>query len=194
MNCRTLYPYLQTHVSRWFSTRKDARVVLLRQNLDAMKRTRIILVGSDSKKIGEMSSQEAFDVGKQQGMEVVIVNRPSGRDEMATCKLLPKRQIKGGRLKSLKSEQKILQFKPNIAEHDLRIKIKKVNELLLKGNFVCVNVLSHLSKKKAANAVTQKRLLEQICREANGMAGNISVKATMISCVIKPPENVEENR
>jgi len=166
--------------------------VLLRQNQDTTKRPRIILVGNDSKKIGEMSPQEAFQLGQRQGMEVAIVNIPSSRGEMATCKLVPKQQITGG---NLKSKQKIIEFKANIAEHDLQTKIKKINELLAKGNFVCVNVFSRLSKKKQpVNAISQKRLLENICKQANGMAGKISVKATMVSCVIKPPEIVEEKK
>jgi len=187
LNCRTSYHYLQTYV-RWFSTRKDARVVLLRQNQDTMKKPRVILVGNDSKKIGEMSPKDAFELGKRQGMEVAIVNLPSGRGEMATCKLISKQQIKG---ENYKSKQKIIECKANIAEHDLQTKIKKINELLGKGNFVCVNVLSR--KKKEPVGISQKRLLEQICKQVYGMAGKISVKATMVSCVIKPPEN-EENK
>ena len=192
LNCRTFCPYMQSRVWRWFSTRKDARVILLRKEHEIMKSPRILLIGDDNKRIGEMSSQEAFQLGTKRGMEVVIVNKPIEKGEMVTCKLVHKNKIQGSRLSS--KPEKVIELKTGIADHDFRTKIKKINELLEKGVYVCVNVRSRPSKNRAANTMMQKRLLEQVCKQANGMGGKTSVKATMVTCRIKPLGSIEMNK
>ena len=185
---------------RWLATRKSAeRLKLLRFDKNVMKSTsKILLISEESKKLGEMSPQEARKLGEEKGMEVVILNKGTeAEDQMITCKLFSKLQLKEAdkQLRS-KSQHKTIELRSNIGEHDLQIKIKKIRQLLEKGHAVNLNVF-HKRVRWDATAPNgnelQRNLINKTCSELNVTPGKVTVaKSNVLTCMLRPSQPTEK--
>lgn len=184
---------MQGFAERWFSTRKDGeRLKLLRFDNNLMKSTsNILLINDESKRLGEMTPQEARKLGDEKGMEVVILNKGTGTKDMVTCKLFSKLQLKEADKQLIsKSHHKTIELRSNIDEHDLQIKINKIRQLLDKGHLVTLNVL-HKPKRWNDNSSNgdklQRNVIDRVCSELNVTSGKISTaKSNTITCTLKP--------
>ena len=183
-------------MGRWFSARKDAeRHKLLQFDKQLMKSTsKVVLISEDSKRLGEMSPQEARKLGEEKGMEVVILKKGSDPQGLITCKLFSRLQLKGAdkQMRS-KSHHKTIELRSNIDEHDLQIKINKMRQLLGKRHSVNLSVSC---KPKRFNSGTsnegelQRRLINRVCAELNITPGKITVgKANTLTCTLQPKEH-----
>lgn len=184
---------MQRFVGRWLSTRKEGeRLKLLRFDKDLMKSTsNVLLISDESKRLGEMTPQEARKLGDEKGMEVVILTK--GTKDITTCKLFSKLQLKEAdkQLRS-KSHHKTIELRSNIGEHDLQIKINKIHQLLDKGHSVTLNVLHkprRWDKSHPNGYDLQHNLINKVCNELNITSGKISMaKANMLTCTFQPTQ------
>lgn len=184
---------MQGFAQRWLSTRKDGeRLKLLRFDNNLMKSTsKILLISDESKRLGEMTPQEARKLGDEKGMEVVILSKSTTAKDIVTCKLFSKLQLKDAdkQLKS-KSHHKTIELRSNIDEHDLQIKTNKIRQLLDKGHSVTLNVL-HKRKRWGDSSSNgdklQRNVINRVCSELNVTCGKISMaKSNTITCTLKP--------
>ena len=187
-------------VGRWFSTRKNAeRHKFLRFDKQLMKSTsKILLVSEDSKRLGEMSPQEAQKLGEEKGMEVVILNKGSSAKDMVTCKLFSRLQLKGAdKQVQSKSHHKTIELRSNIDEHDLQIKINKICQLLGKRHRVNLSVSckpKHFKNGNSNEGELQRRLINRVCTELNITPGKITVgKANTLTCTLQPNVHSTDN-
>lgn len=154
--------------------------------------SKILLINDESKRLGEMSPQEARKLGDEKGMEVVVLSKGTGsKDQLVTCKLFSKLQLKEAekQLRS-KSHHKTIELRTNIDEHDLQIKIKKIRQLLDKGHTIKLNVFHKLFRwvnPKPNGNELQRSLINRVCEELDVTCGKISVaKSNTITCTLKP--------
>jgi len=160
--------------------------------------SKILLISEESEKLGEMSPQEARKLGEDKGMEVVILNkRTESKDQMVTCKLFSKLQLQEAekQLRS-KSHHKTIELRSNIDEHDLQIKIKKIRQLLEKGNSVSLNVFHkhvYWSTAKPNGKELQRSLINRVCSELNITNVKTSIaKSNVLTCTLKPSQLADE--
>lgn len=101
------------------------------------------LIGSDGKQIGVVTTEEALNLAKAEGIDLVEVV-PSA--EPPVCKLVDYGKFRYDQTKRKKESKKTqhqvkvkeIKFKPNIDSHDLEFKTKKAYAFLEKGNKVRV--------------------------------------------------------
>lgn len=184
---------MQRFVGRLLSTRKDSeRFKLLKFDKNLMKSTsKILLISDESKKLGEMSPQEARKLGEEKGMEVIVLSKGAeAKDHMLTCKLFSKLQLQEAEKQlRLKSHHKTIELRSNIDEHDLQIKIKKIRQLLEKGNSVCLSVFHKQVRwgmTKPNGKELQRNLINRVCSELNITNAKTTVaKSNVITCILK---------
>jgi translation initiation factor IF-3 len=116
--------------------------LILKRNKEI--RAKIVrLVGKDNEQIGVMSLSKALKKAQELELDLVQV---SYNTEPYVCKIMDYGKHVFEQQKKQKSKQKVselheIQIKPNIAENDLQVKLRKVKEFLNDGDKVKVTVI-----------------------------------------------------
>jgi translation initiation factor IF-3 len=103
----------------------------------------IRVINDDGKMLGIMSPQEALEIAKGQGLDLVEIV-PTARPPV--CKIIEYGKYKYEQSKkqnssaTKKSKFKEIKFHPRIDEHDYQTKLKKISSFLEKGNQVRIAV------------------------------------------------------
>lgn len=101
----------------------------------------VILITQDGINKGKFLTKMALQMAKESGLDLVQVS-PSINNNPPVVKILDFNKLKYKQKKNVKhsksssNETKEIKFSPNIAEHDLNIKAKKVMEFLTKKHKV----------------------------------------------------------
>ena len=152
----------------------------------------IRLIGSDGKQVGVVSLEEALDLAKQEGVDLVEVVPTA---EPPVCKLVDYGKFRYDQTKRKKESKKVqhqvkvkeIKFKPNIDSHDLEIKMNKARAFLEKGNKVRM-ACSFRGREMLHKDIGQnlfKRVLENL--EDVGSAESFpKLLGRTLSCVIAP--------
>lgn len=104
------------------------------------------LIGKDGKQIGVVSSTEALAQARQDGLDLVEIS-PNANPPV--CKVIDYGKFRYQMTKKERESKKAqhqaklkeVKVKPNIDEHDLKVKIKRAREFIEKGNKVRVTCM-----------------------------------------------------
>jgi translation initiation factor IF-3 len=107
-----------------------------------IKARRVILIDSEGTKLGEFLRNDAIDMAKIEGLDLVQVG---GQDDRPTCRMVDygkllydrKKRQKGG---SAQVKVKELKFGPNTDEHDMLVRTGRARQFLGRGDKVKVTV------------------------------------------------------
>ena len=115
---------------------------------DQINEKEVRLIGADSEQLGMMSSEEALDIAKKEGLDLVLI-APQAKPPV--CKIID--------YSKYCYEQKIIEvkeirFSPNIDTNDILTKQRNARKFLEKGNKVKVTLrfrgreMAHMSESK----------------------------------------------
>lgn len=96
----------------------------------------ILLIGEDGTKIGNISFREAKEIAKEQGKDLIEVNKNKGVYKIGDAgklKYEQKRRDKKKRAQQRNQKVKEIQFRPTIEDGDLQVKLRRVREFLEDG-------------------------------------------------------------
>lgn len=93
------------------------------------------VIGSDNKQIGVLKKQEALDLAKKEGLDLVLIadkaNPPVAKIvDYGKHKYREEKKIKEAQKKSKPGDLKEVRFSPFIAEGDYQTRLKRVKEFL----------------------------------------------------------------
>ena len=161
---------------------------------DRIRANTIILIMEDGSKLGEISKFDALNLATTKGLDLLQVSQ----EFMPVCKLIDygkflyekKKKEKANAAHHKHHEAKEIRTSPNISDHDLEIKHKKILEFLSKGFKVIYKMQLKDREKIMINQATQK-FIENL-KKFDGVAtyeeiqrGGEGRKLTL-STVIKP--------
>lgn len=94
------------------------------------------VIDENGQQLGAMPTKSALTMARERGLDLVEV---SANERPPVCKFLDygkqkyekKRKEKDNRKKTVHSDLKEIQLRPNIEDHDLNVKIKKIEEFLV---------------------------------------------------------------
>ena len=126
---------------------------------DQINEKEVRLIGADSEQLGMMSSEEALDIAKKEGLDLVLI-APQAKPPV--CKIIDyskycyeqKRKQKEAKKKQKIIEVKEIRFSPNIDTNDILTKQRNARKFLEKGNKVKVTLrfrgreMAHMSESK----------------------------------------------
>jgi len=98
---------------------------------------KLFVVGSGGEKLGEMSRDQAINLAKQEGKDLILIGanaNPPVAKIIEFGKFLYSQQKKEKKQKQ--KELKEVRISYNIGEHDLQVKIGHLNKFLAKGHHV----------------------------------------------------------
>jgi translation initiation factor IF-3 len=151
----------------------QVEVVLMNEKIRAPQ---VRLIGEDGKQIGVMNTRDALNEARNQGLDLVAINPES---TPPVCKIIDygkwnyaKQQAQREQAKKQRAsakETKELQFRPNIAENDLSVKLAKASEFIGDGNLVLMKV------KLRGREVTHKTIVEGLLKSVITRMGDVEV-------------------
>lgn len=129
-----------------------------------MNSSQIRLIGQDGKLIGILSYEEALALAKEQNLDLVEISLKANPPvyklgDSAKAKYEKEKQLKLQKLKEKQSLPKSLRIGFNESEHDLLIKVKKIEEFL-KDNKT-VNIEMKLKGREKAHFDLAKAKMEK---------------------------------
>ncbi len=159
---------------------------------EQIKAPRVQVIGPNGENLGIMSVKEALALANEYGLDLVEVapnSNPPVTKIMDFGKFLYQ-QKKKDKKKSKTPTMREIEMSPNIGEHDLMVKIKKIKEFLEDGDKVRVEIkmrgrqalYTHIAEDLA------KRVLELI-EDVGSLEGNLSVEERSVHFVVKPKGN-----
>lgn len=103
--------------------------------------TPIRLIGEDGAQLGVIPTAQALSMARERNLDLVEIS-PNVRPPV--CKIMDYGKYKYQQQKNAKEakkkqtvvELKEIQFRPNIGEHDLDVKVSKIKEFIAEGNKV----------------------------------------------------------
>ncbi len=100
------------------------------------------MIGSDGEQVGIISINEALQMSEEQGIDLVEI-APNAKPPV--CRLMDFGKYKYELKKQQGSKQKTfavkeIKFRPNIGEHDLKVKIKHIKDFLEAGHKTRVRI------------------------------------------------------
>jgi len=142
---------------------------------EKIKATEVMLIGSDGKKLGIHTFDDAISKARKQELDLVQVS-PSGTIP-AVCKLLDfgkhlfdkKKNISSSKVKAKKNTTKEIKFRPSTDVGDYNIKLKKIKSFILDGDKTKISVRFRgreiLNSDMGLNLLNKLRLeLEEIAQ------------------------------
>jgi translation initiation factor IF-3 len=96
----------------------------------------VLLIGEDGKKIGNISFEEAKKIAKNQGKDLMLMNRDKRVYKIGDegkLKYEKKRREKRARAQRRLQKLKEIQMRPTIEDSDLEVKLRHVREFLNEG-------------------------------------------------------------
>lgn len=132
-----------------------------------MIRVPVVNVVFDGKMLGEMTTDKAIELAKEQGLDLVEV---APNQKPPVCKIMSyskfkyeeKKKAKKGKIKGKTKELKEMRFAPLIGEGDLQHKLKRVREFLEKGHKVKLTIFFKGRIPADAADVLVKKLLTEL--------------------------------
>ncbi|MBU1110684.1 translation initiation factor IF-3 [Patescibacteria group bacterium] len=121
----------------------------------------VFVVSDEGKGLGKMTRDEAIKIAQGQGLDLVVVNQ---KNDPPIAKVLDFKKFlyeetkkeRGGR-QSKKGGLKQLRLKPNIAEHDLKMRIDQAQAFLEEGNSVKF-VVHYIGREIVHKSLGQEKL------------------------------------
>lgn len=142
----------------------------------------VLLVDQTGSKQGEMSLNEALRIARAKSLEVVWVNR-SDKSAMPVYRMMSKLDIKlkGRPLKLLKTKK--IEVTDKIESHDLKFRVKRIQQYLEKGHQVKLFVKS----KAGTSSEVKLNVIKKVQQELQGVqAGRpIEENPQLITCLFK---------
>jgi len=109
---------------------------------EQIKALRVQVIGPDGKNLGVMPTSKALELAREYGLDLVEV-APNASPPVARIMDYGKfvyQQKKKNKQKGKTSELKEIEMTPNIGEHDLNVKLRKIKEFLEEGHKVKVDI------------------------------------------------------
>lgn len=125
------------------------------------------VIGSNGSMLGVMTVQQAITIAQNEGLDLVEV-QPNNNPPV--CKVLDynkflyerKKKLKENKKKQIAQKEKEIRFRPNIGEHDVRIKLSHARQMLLGGNRVIFTIMFRGREKQyATNALSMFDLIKK---------------------------------
>lgn len=131
------------------------------------------LIGEDGKLIGMMSSLEALNRARDQGLDLVEIHEKSNPP---VCKIMDygkwKFETKKKEKQNKKNQSRVLtkeiQLRPRTDEGDIKIKLQKAREFLGQGNKVKINI--RFFGREMAHKELGFKLLQQVEERLSDLA------------------------
>jgi translation initiation factor IF-3 len=153
---------------------------------------RVQVIGPNGENLGVMSVKEALNLANEYGLDLVEV-APNANPPVVKIMDYGKflyQQKKKDKKKSKTPTTREIEMSPNIGEHDLMVKIRKIKEFLEDGDKVRVDIkmkgrqalYAHLAEDLA------KRVLE-LLEDVATLEGKINVEERSVYFVVKPKGN-----
>jgi len=128
----------------------------------------IRLIGSDGKQIGLVDTEEAMQMARDEGLDLVEV---VAKAEPPVCKLVDYGKFRYDQTKRKKEGKKLLhqvrvkeiKFKPNIDTHDLEFKLNKARGFLDKGDKV--RVVCTFRGREMLHREIGIRVFQKVCED-----------------------------
>ena len=113
---------------------------------DNIKSDKVMLIGSDGKKLGLVAIKEALESANSQSLDLVQVSPPNS--DLVVCKLLDygkhlfdkKKNLSSSKVKVKKSTTKEIKFRPSTDVGDYNIKLKKIKSFINDGDKTKISV------------------------------------------------------
>lgn len=159
---------------------------------EQIRAPRVQVIGPNGENLGVMSVKEALALANEYGLDLVEV-APNANPPVVRIIDYGKflyQQKKKDKKKSKTSTMREIEMSPNIGEHDLMVKIKKIREFLEEGDRVRVEI-----KMKGRQALyaylaedLAKRVLE-LLEDVGSLEGEIKVEERSVYFTLKPKGN-----
>ena len=124
----------------------------------------------------EMTVADAMVVAEKEGMDLILVNDEKNIYKLGDySRMMYEKKQKAQKKGKAKNDLKMIQLSPNIAPHDLKIKVDKVNSLLRKG--VKVKVIMQYKGRMRSRIANGVKLVRDIAAD-NGWELETTVTQT----------------
>lgn len=157
-----------------------------------IKSTRVMLIGDDGEKLGEMSFREAIQKAQDSDLDLMQVGEGRG---VAICKILnygawkyhEDKRRKKQEFQNRAQDTKSINFRPVTDENDFKLKIKKSTEFLEKNHKVKI-VIKFKGREGAMRELNEEvvaRIIDSL-GEVGSLDTKISWSFKEINFVLKP--------
>ena len=115
---------------------------MLKKNINSeIRSTKVILIGLNGEKLGEVGTEQAIGMAQESGMDLVQLNE----EDIPVCRIMAFSKTEYDRKKKIKSNHKSVKLKEvrfgsNIGIHDLDVKVHQINKFLEDKQKVLVSV------------------------------------------------------
>ena len=141
---------------------------------DNIKSDKVMLIGSDGKKLGLVGIKEALESANSQSLDLVQVSPPNS--DLVVCKLLDygkhlfdkKKNLSSSKVKVKKSTTKEIKFRPSTDVGDYNIKLKKIKSFINDGDKTKISV--RFRGREILNSDLGLNLLNNIKNELEDIA------------------------
>lgn len=161
-----------------------------------IKSSQVLLLDQNGEKVGVVTREEALKKATEQELDLMQVGQ---NKDIAICKILKyeswlyhenkkkQKQEFNNRAQELKS----IQFRPNIGENDLQLKLKKI-EHFLEDNHKVKIILKFKSREgtmKTVNEALVQKLLDNLA-EKGVLDSKVNTSPKEINFIMKPEKKV----
>lgn len=163
-----------------------------------IKSFKVLLLDQDGEKIGEMPTKDALRLAYEKELDLMQVGQ---NKDIAICKILDyskwlyheKKKKHKQEVKNRSQEMKSMQFRPNIGENDLLLKIKKVSEFLDEQHKVKIVIRFKTFRETTMTELNNQfihKLLDKV-KASGALDGKINNGGREISFIIKPQKGAK---
>ena len=131
---------------------------------DEIRIPTIRVVNADGKMLGEMATQQALELAREAGLDLVEINPD---DKPPVCKIMDfgkmqyeRRKKQSSGKKTHQQQLKQIRLRAKTGQHDIDFKVKKVREFLNRKDKVKINVL--FRGRENAHHERGREMLEEI--------------------------------
>ncbi len=149
------------------------------------------VIGPDGRQLGIMRTREALELAYSMGLDLVEV-APNAHPPVAKImdygkyRYLEKKRKKEARKKH-GGEVKEIEFRPNIGQHDLEVKVRRIREFLEDGNKVKIRVFFRGREivHKDRGYEVLNRVLDMI-RDLGDAESQPKMEGRNLICIVRP--------
>ena len=150
------------------------------------------LIAEDGSQLGIVATREALRIAREQDLDLIEV---APQAQPPVCRIMDYgkhkyalgRRDREARKKQKPTEVRLLRLKPQIGDHDLQIKVRKLRELLEEGNKVRLNL--RFRGAWIRHPELGGRLFERITQEVSDIAqaeGSARLEGRMMNLLLAP--------
>jgi translation initiation factor IF-3 len=161
-----------------------------------IKATRILLLGQDGEKLGEMAFNDALQKASEQELDLMQVGQ---NKDIAICKIInyeswiyhENKKKQQQEFKNKAHEVKNMQFRPVIGDNDFQLKMRKIEEFLAKNHKVkiVIKLKSREATMKSVNDALIQKITEGLADKGT-LDTKISWSFKEINFIVKPEKKV----